>query len=94
MSAKLLTSTDLIGLLPDEFAARIAADEYFCDITVVVAEKGNVAATIDTLRAAQTEKKGKVGVAVHFTRRVPEIVWQGYPKGGLWIGNGRPRMRV
>lgn len=64
MSLKVLKSEDIIELVPYECAARLNADDYFCDITVVVADEGNVEATIKKMQALQSEKGGKVGLAV------------------------------
>ncbi len=64
MSLTLIKAIDTIDQLPGELAARLAADDYFVDIPVVVADPGNVLAQIAAMTAVVTEKTGKRGVAV------------------------------
>ena len=59
-----INAIDVIDLLPDEIKALLDSDSYFTDITVVVAERGNIAAEIDRRQAVITAKTGKRGVAV------------------------------
>jgi hypothetical protein len=64
MSLTPIKAIDTIDQLPGELAARLAADDYFCDIPVIVADPGNVLAQIAAMTAMVTEKKGKRGVCV------------------------------
>jgi hypothetical protein len=60
----MINAIDVIDLLPFELAARLECDDFFADIPVVVAEKGNIAAELARKQAVITEKGGKRGVAV------------------------------
>lgn len=60
----MITAVQLIDRLPMELAALVQADAYFCDIPVVVAEKGNIRAEMDRMQAVITSKSGKRGAAV------------------------------
>jgi hypothetical protein len=60
----MITTLDIIDLLPGELKARLDADEFFEDIPVVVAEQGNVAAMIAERQAVLSRKTDKRGVAV------------------------------
>lgn len=60
----MINTIDIIERLPLEHAARLEADEYFCDVAVVVADIGNVKREIQTKQASQTTKSKKRGVAV------------------------------
>ncbi len=55
---------DVIERLPYELEARLAADPYFLDIPVVVADEGNVEQELDKKRSVVTTKSGKRGAAV------------------------------
>lgn len=55
---------DIIDKVPGELAARLIADPFFKDISVVVAEKGNIALELERKMAITLEKEGKRGVAV------------------------------
>jgi hypothetical protein len=59
-----MKATDILDLLPVEFANRLTCDPFFADIPVVVAEKGNLARELEKLQAVITGKTGKRGVAV------------------------------
>jgi hypothetical protein len=59
-----IKAIEVIDRLPNECAARLTADEFFSDIAIVVADEGNVLATMNRLQAALTTKTGKRGVAV------------------------------
>jgi len=59
-----ILALDVIDRLPFELAARLECDEFFSDIPVVVAEEGNVRATLERKQAVVTAKSGKRGVAV------------------------------
>jgi len=63
MSLPTLHPYCVIDALPIEIAAALSADAYFADITVVVADFGNVAAEIQRKQAELTAKSVKVGVA-------------------------------
>lgn len=65
-----MTSQEIIYRLPFEIAARLQADDYFCDIPVVVAEEGNVRLTMEQKQAAVTQRSGKRGVGVIVTQLV------------------------
>lgn len=60
----MIGALDVIALLPGELAARLESDEYFSDVAVVVADKGDVRAEYDRKTAALTAKSGKRGLAV------------------------------
>jgi hypothetical protein len=66
----MIGTLDVIDLLPYEMKCRTEADEFFCDVPVVVAEDGNVKQEIETRWAALTRKGDKRGVAVI----IPQIV--------------------
>lgn len=59
-----IEAIDVWDRLPFELAELLKADEFFCDIPVVVAEKGNVRLEMERLQAVITSKGGKRGVAV------------------------------
>jgi hypothetical protein len=59
-----IENLDVIERLPYELAARLEADAFFADIPVVVADEGNVKATLEKKQAVITSKGGKVGAAV------------------------------
>jgi hypothetical protein len=58
------SALDVIDRLPLDLQARLEADEFFADIPVVVADKGNVNAEVARKQAVVTEKSGRRGVAV------------------------------
>jgi hypothetical protein len=60
----MISAEELFDQVPFELAARVQADDFFSDIPVVVAEKGNVRAEMDRLQAAITAKSGHRGAAV------------------------------
>lgn len=60
----MIKAIDVIDLLPDELAAALQSDPFFDDITVVVAERGNVLKTIQEKQSIVSSKGGKWGVAV------------------------------
>jgi hypothetical protein len=55
---------NVIDKLPYELRDRLAADDFFAAIPVVVADKGNVKAQIAAKQAVVTSRVGKRGVAV------------------------------
>ncbi len=59
-----IATLDIIDRLPYEFKARLEADEFFCDIPVVVAEDGNLKSEMEKRQAVLTTKTTKRGVAV------------------------------
>jgi len=59
-----INAIDVIDLLPYEIEAILESDSYFTDITVVVAERGNVALEIERKQAVLAAKGGKRGVSV------------------------------
>lgn len=59
-----IAAIDVIDLLPTEIEAILESDSYFSDITVVVAERGNVVAEMQAKQAVITAKTGKRGVSV------------------------------
>ena len=59
-----LQAQDVLEVLPYELAARLAADDYFTDITVVVAREGDVRSEAEKLQAYLQAKNGKRGIAV------------------------------
>lgn len=59
-----MRTQEIIDRLPYELASRLASDPYFADIPIVVADEGNVQATIAKKQAAITAKGGKWGIAV------------------------------
>lgn len=64
MSVLVLDAQDVIEKVPYEWQARILSDTYFSDIPIVIADEGNVAATVAEQQAVVTSKTNKVGVAV------------------------------
>ncbi len=60
----MIKNYDVIDRLPYEFAAILQADEFFADVPVIVAEKGNVALEMAQQQAVITSRSGKRGVAV------------------------------
>ena len=64
MSLLKIDATDVIMKIPYELAARLEADDFFSDIIVVVADEGNVEATVKAKQAVLSKKSGKGGVAV------------------------------
>lgn len=60
----MIGTLDVIDRLPFELQARLEADAFFNDITVVVAEEGNVALMLAVKQAVVSEKSGKTGLAV------------------------------
>ena len=67
-----MKTTDIIDLLPTEFANRLMCDPFFSEIPVVVAEKGNIALELEKLQAVVSGKTGKRGVAVIVLQMVAE----------------------
>jgi hypothetical protein len=59
-----MTNLDIIDRLPQELANCLLTDSFFCDIPVIVVEKGNVADEMARAQAVITETSGKRGVAV------------------------------
>lgn len=59
-----IKAIDVIDKLPGELAAALLSDDFFKDIPVAVAERGNVIQEVKRLQAIVTEKSGKWGVAV------------------------------
>jgi hypothetical protein len=59
-----MTSTEIIKRLPFEMERRLTASEYFCDISAVVADEGNVTLEMKRKQVALTSKGGKTGVGV------------------------------
>ena len=59
-----MKAIDVIEFLPAELAARIQADEYFADIPVVLADKGNILAEVQRLQGVITKRGGKSGIFV------------------------------
>ena len=59
-----MNSTQIIDQLPYDLQARLAADDYFSDIPVLVADEGNIKLQIARKTAVSTTKGGKRGVAV------------------------------
>jgi len=66
-----LETSLIVDRLPYELAARIEANAFFADITVAVAEEGNVAQMVEAKQAIVKTKGGKWGVAV-IVLQVPE----------------------
>ena len=60
----MISALDIIDQLPLELAKRIQSDEYFANIPVVVAEKGNVVRQMEVAQAVMTNKGGNRGVCV------------------------------
>ena len=67
-----LETSLIVDRLPYELAARIEANAFFADITVAVAEEGNVAQMVEAKQAIVKTKVGKWGVAV-IVLQVPEV---------------------
>ena len=66
-----LDTSAIVDRLPYELAARLAANPYFCDIVVAVAEEGNVRQMIEAKQAVMRSKGGKWGAAV-IVLQIPE----------------------
>lgn len=59
-----LANYNPIALFQEELAARLSADEYFSDITVLTERTADLENTIDRALKVLTKKDGKFGVAV------------------------------
>ncbi len=82
---------EVIQRLPTELASRLESDEYFVDIPVVVAGRGNLAQQLERKTAAVTAKTGKRGVAVVVLPLVGEDNHPNLPFGPLML---RPSFQV
>jgi hypothetical protein len=85
------SALDVIDRLPYELQARLEADEFFADIPVIVADKGNVKAELERKQAAITEKAGRRGVAVIVLQIVAE---DDYPEVNFGPLKLRPAFQV
>jgi hypothetical protein len=82
---------DVIERLPEELAARLEADEYFVDIPVVVAEEGDIQATIAKKTAIVQGKSGRRGVVVIV---LPLVADDEYPNVAFGSMTLRPAFQV
>lgn len=79
----MITAEQLIDQLPLELAARLQADEYFSDIPVVVAEKGNIRREMERMQAVVTAKSGKLGAAVIVLQIVADDAYDEISQGPM-----------
>jgi hypothetical protein len=59
-----INAIDVIDQLPLDLAAALQADDFFSDVPVIIAEKGNVKRTLSEKQAVLTDRGGRRGVAV------------------------------
>lgn len=83
-----MNTYDIIDQLPYELAAVLASDSFFCDIPIIVADEGNVAAAFAKIQAAVTTKNKKRGVAVIVLQMVGDDEYSNLATGPLLLRPG------
>ena len=91
MERFIVTFDQILDRLPYELAARLASDPFFCDIPIVVADKGNVAREYEQKQAVIQEKSGKRGAAVFVLQLLGDDIYKGLPGGPLKL---KPSIQV